>query len=114
MSDFLPFMGRISIQKMKQMTRTRRPEISTKVDGSGTRNVATNDAKWVSSGFDLRNANTSVSMSYNRLAPIVGVNTFQNPNAVAFDESSADDFEMELARAKPEEKEACLARVTHR
>ena len=46
--------------------------------------------------------------------PIIGVNTFQNPHAVAFDESSADDFEMELARATPEEKEACLERVTHR
>ena len=46
--------------------------------------------------------------------PIIGVNTFQNPNAVAFDESAADDFEMELARATPEEKEACLERVTHR
>ena len=46
--------------------------------------------------------------------PIVGVNTFQNPNAAAFDESAADDFEMELARATPEEKEACLERVMHR
>jgi len=46
--------------------------------------------------------------------PIIGVNTFQNPNAVAFDETAADDFEMELARATPEEKEACLERVTHR
>ena len=46
--------------------------------------------------------------------PIIGVNTFQNPNAAAFDESAADDFEMELARATPEEKEACLERVTHR
>ena len=46
--------------------------------------------------------------------PIVGVNTFKNPNAVAFDESSADDFEMELARATPEEKENCLIRVTDR
>ena len=46
--------------------------------------------------------------------PIIGVNTFQNPHAAAFDESAADDFEMELARATPEEKEACLERVTHR
>ena len=46
--------------------------------------------------------------------PIIGVNTFQNPNAQVFDESSADDFEMELARATPEEKEACLERVTVR
>ena len=46
--------------------------------------------------------------------PIIGVNTFQNPNAAAFDESAADDFEMELARATPEEKEACLERVVHR
>jgi len=46
--------------------------------------------------------------------PIVGVNTFQNPNAQVFDESAADDFEMELARATPEEKEACLERVTDR
>ena len=43
--------------------------------------------------------------------PIIGVNTFQNPNAVAFDESAADDFEMELARATPEEKQACLDRT---
>ena len=46
--------------------------------------------------------------------PIIGVNTFQNPNAAAFDESAADDFEMELARVTPEEKEACLERVVHR
>ena len=44
--------------------------------------------------------------------PIIGVNTFQNPNAAAFDESAADDFEMELARATPEEKQACLDRTT--
>ena len=44
--------------------------------------------------------------------PIIGVNTFQNPNAAAFDESAADDFEMELARATPEEKQACLERTT--
>jgi methylmalonyl-CoA mutase len=43
--------------------------------------------------------------------PIIGVNTFQNPNAQAFDESAADDFEMELARATPEEKQECLERV---
>jgi methylmalonyl-CoA mutase len=43
--------------------------------------------------------------------PIIGVNTFQNPNAKAFDESTADDFEMELARATPEEKQACLDRT---
>jgi methylmalonyl-CoA mutase len=36
--------------------------------------------------------------------PIIGVNTFQNPNAKAFDESTADDFEME-------EKQACLDRT---
>ena len=42
------------------------------------------------------------------------MNTFLNPNAQAFDESAADDFEMELARATPEEKEACLERVTRR
>ena len=46
--------------------------------------------------------------------PIIGVNTFKNPDAQVFDESSADDFEMELARATPEEKENCLARVTDR
>ena len=46
--------------------------------------------------------------------PIVGVNTFKNPDAQVFDESSADDFEMELARATPEEKENCLTRVTDR
>jgi isobutyryl-CoA mutase len=46
--------------------------------------------------------------------PIVGVNTFKNPDAQVFDESSADDFEMELARATPEEKENCLIRVTDR
>ena len=44
--------------------------------------------------------------------PIIGVNTFQNPNAEAFDESSADAFDMELARATPEEKAACLERTT--
>ena len=46
--------------------------------------------------------------------PIIGVNTFQNPNAQIFDESSADDFEMELARATPEEKQACLERTEDR
>lgn len=46
--------------------------------------------------------------------PVVGVNTFKNPDAQVFDESSADDFEMELARATPEEKENCLIRVTDR
>ena len=46
--------------------------------------------------------------------PIIGVNTFQNPNAQVFDESSADDFEMELARATPEEKQACLERTEDR
>ena len=44
--------------------------------------------------------------------PIIGVNTFQNPNAQAFDESNADDFDMELARSTPEEKQACLDRTT--
>lgn len=44
--------------------------------------------------------------------PIIGVNTFENPNAAAFDESTADEFDMELARATPEEKEACLERTT--
>ncbi|MEK9730834.1 MAG: methylmalonyl-CoA mutase family protein, partial [Candidatus Poseidoniales archaeon] len=43
--------------------------------------------------------------------PIVGVNTFQNPNAQAFDESNADEFDMELARSTPEEKQACLDRT---
>ena len=43
--------------------------------------------------------------------PIIGVNTFLNPNAQAFDASSADDFEMELARATPDEKQACLERT---
>ena len=38
----------------------------------------------------------------------------KNPDAQVFDESSADDFEMELARATPEEKENCLIRVTDR
>ena len=46
--------------------------------------------------------------------PIIGVNTFQNPNAQVFDESSADDFEMELARATPDEKQACLERTEYR
>jgi len=46
--------------------------------------------------------------------PIIGVNTFQNPNAQVFDESSADDFEMELARATPDEKQACLERTEDR
>mgnify|MGYP006177083591 CR=1 FL=1 len=43
--------------------------------------------------------------------PIIGVNTFLNPNAQVFDESNADDFDMELARATPEEKQACLKRT---
>ncbi|MCS5534784.1 MAG: methylmalonyl-CoA mutase family protein, partial [Candidatus Poseidoniales archaeon] len=43
--------------------------------------------------------------------PITGVNFFENPNAVAFDESSADEFDMELARATPEEKQGCLSRL---
>jgi len=43
--------------------------------------------------------------------PIIGVNTFLNPNAQVFDESNADDFDMELARATPEEKQACLERT---
>ena len=43
--------------------------------------------------------------------PITGVNFFENPNAAAFDESSADDFDMELARATPEEKQGCLSRL---
>jgi isobutyryl-CoA mutase len=43
--------------------------------------------------------------------PIIGVNTFLNPNAQVFDESNADDFNMELARATPEEKQACLKRT---
>jgi len=43
--------------------------------------------------------------------PIVGVNTFLNPNAKDFDEDSADEFDMELARANPDEKQACLERT---
>jgi methylmalonyl-CoA mutase len=43
--------------------------------------------------------------------PIIGVNTFLNPNAQAFDASTADDFDMELARATPDEKQACLERT---
>ncbi|MDP6906039.1 MAG: methylmalonyl-CoA mutase family protein [Candidatus Thalassarchaeaceae archaeon] len=43
--------------------------------------------------------------------PITGVNFFENPNAASFDESSADDFNMELARATPEEKQGCLSRL---
>jgi methylmalonyl-CoA mutase len=43
--------------------------------------------------------------------PIVGVNTFLNPNATDFDEDSADEFDMELARATPDEKQACLERT---
>tara|TARA_A100001037_G_scaffold239098_1_gene218611 strand:- start:510 stop:3818 length:3309 start_codon:yes stop_codon:yes gene_type:complete len=43
--------------------------------------------------------------------PIVGVNMFENPNAEAFDESSADSFDMELSRATPEEKVGCLERL---
>ena len=42
--------------------------------------------------------------------PIIGVNTFQNPNAQAFDESSADDFEMG-SQSNSEEKQECLERV---
>ena len=44
--------------------------------------------------------------------PIIGVNTFQNPNAQSFDESNADEFDMELARSTPEEKQACLDRTS--
>ena len=43
--------------------------------------------------------------------PIIGVNTFLNPNAQDFDENAADEFDMELARAMPEEKQACLERT---
>ncbi|MDC0055929.1 methylmalonyl-CoA mutase family protein [Deltaproteobacteria bacterium] len=43
--------------------------------------------------------------------PIIGVNTFLNPNAQVFDESNADDFNIELARATTEEKQACLKRT---
>ena len=43
--------------------------------------------------------------------PIIGVNTFLNPNATDFDEDSADEFDMELARANPDEKQACLERT---
>ena len=43
--------------------------------------------------------------------PIIGVNTFLNPNAQDFDESAADEFDMELARATPDEKQACLERT---
>lgn len=43
--------------------------------------------------------------------PIVGVNTFLNPNAQDFDENAADEFDMELARATPDEKQACLERT---
>jgi methylmalonyl-CoA mutase len=56
------------------------------------------------------------SMHYEHLKhsgelPIIGVNTFENPDAVAYDESSADDFDMELTRATPEEKQGCLDRL---
>jgi len=56
------------------------------------------------------------SMHYEHLKhdgtlPIIGVNTFENPNAAAFDESAAAAFDMELARATPEEKQACLQRT---
>ena len=43
--------------------------------------------------------------------PIIGVNTFQNPNAAELTEENADQFDMELARATPEEKQACLDRI---
>ena len=43
--------------------------------------------------------------------PIIGVNTFLNPNAQDFDENAADEFDMELARATPDEKQACLERT---
>ena len=56
------------------------------------------------------------SMHYEHLKhsgelPIVGVNTFQNPDAQAYDESAADDFDMTLTRATPEEKQGCLDRL---
>ena len=56
------------------------------------------------------------SMHYEHLKhsgelPIVGVNTYQNPDAQAYDESAADDFDMTLTRATPEEKQGCLDRL---
>ena len=41
--------------------------------------------------------------------PIIGVNTFQNPQGDI--NADADNFDMELARATPEEKQACLERT---
>jgi len=57
------------------------------------------------------------SMHYEHLKhsgelPLIGVNTFENPDAVAYDESAADSFDMELTRATPEEKQGCLDRLT--
>ena len=43
--------------------------------------------------------------------PIIGVNTFQNPNAQVFDESSADDFKWNWLEQHPEEKQACHERT---
>ena len=56
------------------------------------------------------------SMHYEHLKhsgelPIVGVNTYQNPDAQAYDESAADDFDMTLTRATAEEKQGCLDRL---
>ena len=50
-------------------------------------------------------------MKHDGTLPIIGVNTFLNPNATGFDEDSADEFDMELARANPDEKLACLERT---
>ena len=41
--------------------------------------------------------------------PIIGVNTFQNPQGDI--NADADNFDMELARATPDEKQACLERT---
>ena len=47
------------------------------------------------------------TLKHNGELPIIGVNTYQNKNT----SDDAEDFEMELVRSSPEEKEACLARL---
>ena len=49
----------------------RRPDIWGKVGNSGVSIATTDDAKRLYSGFDLCNANTSVSMTINGPAPII-------------------------------------------
>jgi methylmalonyl-CoA mutase len=44
--------------------------------------------------------------------PIIGVNTYQNASASGLTAEDADSFSMELVRSSPEEKDACLDRLS--